>query len=151
MPNANQLAALRAIPSGTVPTLLGTVGTGAAIHAGVGSPSHPRPGFWPLILSLALIALGIGLLASGTRGRPIGWSDVVWPATLVGCFAVFVIAVQWLGLTLAVAALMLVLTRFYGRVEWKLSIIVSAAVTVVVYLLFVELLEVPLPQGPWGF
>jgi hypothetical protein len=58
--------------------------------------------------------------------------------------------VTWLGLVLSMFAFLLFLTLAVQRLSFPVGIGASIATTFFIYVVFVHLLEVPIPTGPLG-
>ncbi|GAB3559389.1 tripartite tricarboxylate transporter TctB family protein [Spelaeicoccus albus] len=56
-----------------------------------------------------------------------------------------------LGIAVAFGLAAVAMLCFIDRERWWLSIIVSAGVMILLYLLFADFLKIPIPIGPWGF
>jgi hypothetical protein len=143
-------------PAGTTTNLvvaLVVVALGAAalvgsMSLGAGSVSRPGSGTWPLILSVVLVLLGIGLVVTARRtadaerfAQP-SWLVLVGVATMV----VFVALIGVIGFEIPAALLAFVWLRFLGQESWRSSIITSLAVVIAFYLVFVAALSVPIPH-----
>jgi hypothetical protein len=117
---------------------------------GVGSPSVPGPGFWPVILSVVLaVSSGALLLTEAPEWPREAFTrhaaDVALALVAVG---VFIILLERAGTFVAGAFLMLVWTRRLGREGWTLSIVVSTATSATVSAVFIGALGIPLPALP---
>ncbi|SCF11915.1 Tripartite tricarboxylate transporter TctB family protein [Micromonospora viridifaciens] len=121
------------------------VGSG---RLGLGTLRSPEAGTWPLLVSGALVLLGLGLLATARRTTdaerfsPASWLVVAGLATMV----VFVAVIEVIGFEIPAALLAFVWLRFLGREGWRTSIVTSVGVVVAFYLLFVAALSVPIPH-----
>jgi hypothetical protein len=127
---------------------LGVAALLGSLALGVGSARTPGTGTWPLLVSIVLVALGLGLLALTGRTRDAerftGSSRLVLAAlaTMIG----FVAVVGVIGFEIPATLLMFVWLRFLGRESWRMSIITSLATVVAFYVVFVGLLAVPIPH-----
>jgi putative tricarboxylic transport membrane protein len=127
---------------------LGVAALLGSLALGVGSARTPDTGTWPLLVSIVLVALGLGLLALAGRTRDAerftGASGLVLAglATMVG----FVAVVAVIGFEIPSALLMFVWLRFLGGESWRTSVITSLATVVAFYVVFVGLLSVPIPH-----
>jgi hypothetical protein len=127
-----------------------------------GTEFAPGPGFAPVWLSAIglLVSLTIALIAfRATRGRPPSEEDsrpvdkpgaIRVAATLAGLGAMIVIT-PWLGLVPSILLFLLFLTLGVQRLPAVTALGASLATVVFVYVVFVRLLEVPIPVGPLGF
>ena len=127
-----------------------------------GTEFAPGPGFAPVWLSVIGIALAL-LIAfnafkatrqsapSAERAEPLdrtGLSRV--GATLIGLVAMMALA-SWLGLVPAILLFLLFLTLYVQRLSIFAGVAASVGTVVFVYVVFVRLLDVPIPKGPLGF
>ena len=119
-----------------------------SLSLGAGSSSRPGSGTWPLLISIVLVLLGIGLVATARSTadaerftRPSGLV-LVGIATMVA----FAALIPVIGFEIPAALLAFVWLRFLGRESWRSSIITSLAVVVAFYLIFVAALAVPIPH-----
>ena len=140
-PLANVVVALAVVALGGA-ALVGSWGLG------VGSPAAPEAGTWPFLVSVVLLVLGLALLPLARRTtdaeRFTGTSLLVLAglATLVA----FAALVGVIGFEIPAALLAFAWLRFLGRESWRLSVIMSLAVVVAFYLIFVVALSVPIPH-----
>jgi hypothetical protein len=127
---------------------LGAAALVGSLSLGAGSSGNPGSGTWPMLVSLALIVLGLVLLPAARTtsdaerfSRP-SWLVLVGIATMV----VFVALISVIGFEIPAALLAFVWLRFLGQESWRSSIITSLAVVVAFYLIFVAALAVPIPH-----
>ena len=115
---------------------------------GAGSAANPGTGTWPLLISVALIVLGVGLLftARGTsdaeRFTGASWLVLAGVVTMI----VFVALISVIGFEIPAALLAFVWLRFLGHESWRSSILTSLGVVAAFYLIFVAALSVPIPH-----
>ncbi|MGY1827219.1 MULTISPECIES: tripartite tricarboxylate transporter TctB family protein [unclassified Blastococcus] len=140
-PVANVVIALVVVCLG-IATVVGSFGQG------VGSASAPAGGTWPFLIGVVLTGLGLALLplarrtADAEKFTRASWLVVAGIATMVG----FVAAIGVIGFEIPATALVFVWLRFLGRESWRLSVVLSLAVVVAFYLIFVVALSVPIPH-----
>jgi len=118
----------------------------------------PGPGFFPLWIGIAMAGLSGALvvlqLADIKRGRPVhrtSWKGA--GPVLAGCLAL-IVAVALLkpaGFLASYVLLTIFLVRAVFRQSWTAALTVSLASAAGFWILFVKLLRVQLPVGPWGF
>ncbi len=131
-----------------VVVILGAAALVGSMSLGAGSAGNPGSGTWPMIISLALIVLGIALLpaarrtADAERFTQPSWLVLVGIATMV----VFVALISVIGFEIPAALLAFVWLRFLGHESWRSSIVTSLGVVVAFYLIFVAALSVPIPH-----
>ncbi|WP_346623386.1 tripartite tricarboxylate transporter TctB family protein [Blastococcus montanus] len=140
-PLANVVIALVVVAFG-IAAMAGSIGLG------IGSTSTPAGGTWPFLISVVLIALGLGLLplarrtADAERFTRASWLVVAGVATMVG----FVAVIGVIGFEIPAAVLVFVWLRFLGRESWRLSAGLTLGVVAAFYLVFVVALSVPIPH-----
>jgi hypothetical protein len=129
-----------------------------ATRYSIGSLTLPGPGSLPLVLGLILILLSIiliarGILSSRVTGRdssPLlltGWKKGVYTVVILLLGAFFF---ERLGYLLTFFHLIVFLMRGAGAQSWKRTVLVAICSALGVYLVFVRLLEQPLPLGLLG-
>ena len=127
---------------------LGLAALSGSLALGVGTARTPGSGTWPLLISIALVALGVGLLATARRTSDAErfsrstWLVLAGLATMVA----FVAVIETIGFEIPAALLTFVWLRFLGGETWRSSIVTTLAVVVAFYLLFVAVLSVPIPH-----
>jgi putative tricarboxylic transport membrane protein len=126
---------------------LGGSALAGAVSMSLGEAAAPRPGTWPMVISVALIVLGLAL-ALRTRNTDAERFTRSALAVLaaVASMIVYVAVIGAIGFEIPTAALTFVWMKFFGRERWLLSTIVSAAVTVALYALFIGALSVTIPH-----
>lgn len=119
----------------------------------LGILQRPGPGFMPVLLASLLGAIAILIVAFGGRSprlRSLQWSEASRAAVVLAACAFAVLALEWLGYRITIAAF---LAFLLGVVERnKLAVVVSLAIgfPLVSYWIFTRL-GVVLPTGPLGF
>jgi hypothetical protein len=127
---------------------LGAVALLGSLSLGAGTARQPGSGTWPMLISLAVIVLGLALLPAARRTSDAerfagpSWLVLVGLATMV----VFVALIPVIGFEIPAALLAFVWLRFLGHESWRSSIITSLGVVVAFYLIFVAALSVPIPH-----
>lgn len=140
-PLSNVLVAVAVVALG-VAALVGSA------RLGLGTVRSPDSGTWPLLVSAALVVLGLGLLAAARRTTDAerfsraSWLVLGGLATMV----VFVAVIGTIGFEIPAALLAFVWLRFLGREGWRTSVLASLGVVVAFYLVFVAALSVPIPH-----
>ena len=135
----------------TAPLLLLAVGVVAVIGSrglGLGELTAPGPGLWPFIVSLLLTgtAAALVLLDPAEDYEPWTRGTVRIIAGLVS-LGVFILLFQTLGFVVAAFLMLLLWLRVFGGESWRWSVGLAAGGAAVLYLLFVEALGVPFPDG----
>ena len=116
----------------------------------LGSASRMGPGYFPRILGILLLALGVLLSVCGIRygGEPMAvWR---WRPLCIILLSVWVwgLAAQWLGLVVASLALVFLSSVASEEFGWREALVSSAIQAVAVVAVFVLGLGVPLPVWP---
>jgi putative tricarboxylic transport membrane protein len=122
------------------------------------TPDGPGPGFFPLWIGLATIALSvlyIGLLAYDVvREQPVHRTNWTGTGRVLAGWAAFMIAAALLkpaGFIVSFALLVVFLVRVIFARPFVAAFAVGLGSAFGFWVLFVKLLNVRLPTGPWGF
>jgi len=116
----------------------------------VGSASEMGEGFFPVIMSVALLGLGVTMAASGIWRGAVRVERIAWRAPLLVTLAVlaFAMTIEALGVVIAVA-LCVAMASFAGSVPRVGGVLALAAILAVVVLaVFVWGLGLPLHALP---
>jgi hypothetical protein len=119
-----------------------------SLALGMGSPGQPGPGTWPLLMGVALLVLSVVLafLARRTtdaeRFTRASWQVLAGLVTMI----LFVSAIGVIGFEIPAALLTFVWLRYLGGESWRLSIVISIAVVIAFYAIFVGALSVRIPH-----
>jgi hypothetical protein len=112
----------------------------------------PQSGFMPLWYGIILVALAAAILANlflrrdpGQKEEPIGK-----PLVVLAALAASIVGLDLIGFAPSIFLLLLVLFAAVERLPIVRSLIVAAAATAVLFLIFRTWLRVPLPVGPLG-
>ena len=160
-----RLRRLLADSAGLVAILLFVMVAGwQAASYGLWERLEPAPGLFPFLVCVlaglcALVALA-GLVVDHLAGidppagedeeaeGPFLWRKV---AIYVVALVAWPIAFAWIGWLLSTALGLMLIMRFAENMSWRESLIVTAGALLGSWLLFVRLLDVPLPRGvlPW--
>ncbi|MGE4450283.1 tripartite tricarboxylate transporter TctB family protein [Castellaniella sp.] len=134
-------------------------GSGAAFALGalaypLGRAARMGAGYFPLLLGLCLIGLGLSLAVSACRGgaarrriaRP-GWRPLF---LVLGSVCLFAASLQLLGIYLSVFFLAFVGSMADPDFDWRVAAAVGAGMTGFVWLVFVRGLGLVFPVGLLG-
>ena len=124
----------------------------------IGTLTQPGPGFYPLGLGILLIFLSLVLLGQGIRSSqgtkkvlPFsisgGWKRVAY-AVLILLLLTFLF--ETIGYLITFFLLIMLLMAGAGSQSWKRILLVAFFSALGVYLVFVLLLQQPLPRGFLG-
>jgi len=133
----------------------------AATQYSIGKLDSPGPGLMPRLLGVAFVLLSASLLLTNWLGRKPGPSPpashreqgfkLKTPLQVTGMLILYVAALQFLGFALSTFLAILFTSRFMGLEGWGKPAILSLGTVALAHLLFVWLLDVPLPSGTvWG-
>jgi len=116
---------------------------------GVGIPKSPGAGFWPLLIVLAMVGLGLSLILRPTpnalrEAGPSRWGKFV---VSLGTLAFYVVALEPLGYLLTTAILLFVQFRWVEGRSLKTSAAIAVLAALLSLILFRVLLKVTLPEG----
>lgn len=121
----------------------------------------PGPGFMPMISAGIVGLCGLGILIRSVlklkeeteEGEKILATLTEWQcfiAVIAVCSATVLVA-DYIGLITAITLAIILLIRFLGPEPWKTAVIVGLGTGIVIYLIFIVLLSVHVPTGPFGF
>jgi Tripartite tricarboxylate transporter TctB family len=119
---------------------------------GLGTPRKMGPAFFPGILSIILIVIGIiSLTRSFLRpGTPVGRIAFKGLLLVAGATLFFGIIVRGAGLVIALPVLVIVSAYGSDKFSWRTSIVMAIALTAFCILIFLKGLGIPLPiLGSW--
>jgi putative tricarboxylic transport membrane protein len=121
----------------------------------------PGAGFFPLLLGVLFLGLSLTLFLNcmlahyrglETNGaEPPSFSDVGRVGIYLGFLLLFYILFDPLGYLLTIFLFMAFVLKFLTKRSLKYSISISALTALFVFLVFVNLLGVPLPEGIFGY
>lgn len=141
-PVANLAASIVALAIGVGGILL-------SVGLGLGDPAHPKPGTWPLIVSLVITVLSLVQLVMGRHGGRDGekfshlsWFAAVGLVSLVG----LVVAMPVVGFEIPSVLLSFVWMKFLGGESWRGSILYSVLIVAAFYAIFILGLGTSIPH-----
>lgn len=124
----------------------------------IGAVTQPGPGFFPLVLSAALVLVALALLVNAFRSGG-GAREATMPPeradpwkllASVGTFAVYIALFERLGFVVATAGFLSFLFGALARYRWPIAVGAGVALTIAAYLVFNTWLQVRLPPGVLG-
>ena len=125
------------------------------------------PGFFPTICGIAIIVCGVLLFLETLSQSKKAATDETIKAEqetkilnprelknllfflILGVFVL--VACEYLGMLISLFICVVVYLIFQGKEKWWKALLISAGMTVFLYLIFVVFLKVPVPKGPLGF
>ena len=137
--------------AGAVFVLIGLAGLYFGRELAFGTAARMGPGYFPILLSVLILAIGIivairGLTTEGPSIEPVQLRPI---AMIIAAILIFGVLIDVVGLVLT--ALLLTVFAAYARREVKLTetILLGAGLAVFTVAVFVYLLGQPLPAW-WG-
>ena len=131
----------------------------AATQYSIGKLDSPGPGLMPRLLGIAFVLLSASLLVTNWLGRRSGPAPspahreqgLKTPLQVTVILVFYVAALQPLGFALSTFLAIFLAARCMGLEGWGKPVILSLGTVALAHLLFVWLLDVPLPAGAvWG-
>jgi hypothetical protein len=126
-----------------------------------GTQFAPGPGFAPVWLSAIGVVLSLLVAMHAFSARrsgdgaaedaPLDRRGLVQVAATLAGLVVMVAITDWLGLVSAMLLFLLFLTLVIQRMSLVTAVASSVGTVLFVYIVFVRLLDVPIPSGPLGF
>ena len=120
----------------------------------LGTLQEPGPGFLPLLLVIALGAIGLLIALWGFRSAPLAslkWTEATRAALILVACGISALMLERIGYRLTVIALLIF---FLGVLERKRPVmvgLVALGFSLASFYVVADLLHVPLPRSPWGF
>lgn len=118
----------------------------------LGTGARMGPGYFPVLLGLVLVGLGItvGLRALHPNAPTVrterwDWRSLLW---MTGSVALFGLTLPWLGLVVSVALLVLVSSRASHEFTWRGALGAALSLAILNYLVFVRGLGLPFQAWP---
>ena len=118
----------------------------------------PGPGLWPIVISVAILICAALLMLRSLKMESEDDTEIaLWtPGTkrvyiTMIILVIYAIILEPLGFLLATTAMQFVFIQWFAKKKWYITLIISAVVSVVVYLAFNYLLNVPLDFGLLAF
>ena len=115
----------------------------------------PRAGFYPFIMSLAVVVGSVIILVQAFRrqgvsrsGQPFISPEAIKPVLkCVVPAALMVLLTEYIGLYVAAGLYMAVYMRWIGRHRWRTVLILSIAIPLASYVVFDKFFLIPMPEG----
>lgn len=145
--------ALRDVLAGGIFVALGAAFAIGSLAYNIGSPGRMGPGFFPLLLGLVLVGLGILIVVKGFvagEGEPIGvvgWRAVV---LMTAALLFFGLTVRGLGVVAALFGASLLTALARSQTSIREALVIAAGLTALSVLIFIVALQLRLPLiGNW--
>jgi putative tricarboxylic transport membrane protein len=120
---------------------------------------QPGPASYPNLLAALIVLVGLGLAVQGTRRgerffrldtSQLSGSGILTIFLVLAAIVLYIFVSDALGFLITSFALLVFLMRWL-RVSFLWTILMAAATTLAIFLLFGKILRVPLPWGLWGW
>jgi putative tricarboxylic transport membrane protein len=137
-----------ALLSAVVPLLLGIGFVILGLRLPLGTVSTPGPGLWPVICGAAVVLSSTALLFIARRiEHPERITRNIWTVGVgLASLAGFVVLMPLIGFEIPLLLLFVVWLKVLGSESWRTSVVIAVVATVVVYLLFIQLLGLNIPH-----
>lgn len=115
-------------------------------------PNSPDPSFFPWVLTVLLLILSCALLIQGFKASsekvlPDKIGSMVRPVTCLVFFALYLVALPWLGFLIASIPFFAGMVMIFGERRKTWWIPFSIGVPLFLFLLFQYLFQIPLPRA----
>jgi putative tricarboxylic transport membrane protein len=132
---------------------LGVTAMIGSLQVGIGwGLEGPKSGFFPFwIGAIVVLASAVNVVRALAipRARLFAeWGQLAQVRKVVIPMAIYVAAVPWLGIYVASALLIAGFMRWLGHYGWLLTVTLSVALPILIYVTFENWFLVPLPKGP---
>jgi hypothetical protein len=120
----------------------------------MGTLHHPGPAYFPVALSITLIAFGALLALSagaGAKLKELGWGEARHAILILLGAGVAAYFLERVGYVISMTALLLYLLIVVARRHWAASALFALSLAGGTFALFDLGLRVLLPRSPWGF
>ena len=128
--------------------VIGGAGLVGSLKLGLGQLTQPGPGLWPFVVSVVITILSVVLALTGRRGTDTEKFSRASVMTAIAVLTLVLLAflLPLIGFEIPSLLLTFVWLRFLGKESWRSSIAISVGTVAAFYLLFVVLLQIPLPR-----
>ena len=119
----------------------------------LGSMDEPKAGFMPLLVGVMGLGTGLILFLSSLRDTEDKTAEPIpidGKQRFIGCLLssiIFIPVFEFAGASMGIFLLVLALTKVLGAKGWLQPIILAVMSSVIAYVLFFTILDVPLPRG----
>ncbi|TCC31304.1 tripartite tricarboxylate transporter TctB family protein [Kribbella sindirgiensis] len=127
---------------------VGVAGLIGSVTLGLGRLTQPGPGLWPFVVCVVVTVLSIALALVGRHGTDTEKFSraSVQTAVAVLTLLIFAAVLPLIGFEIPSLLLTFVWLRFLGKESWVSSVAISVGTVAAFYVLFVLLLQIPLPR-----
>ncbi|WP_353147324.1 tripartite tricarboxylate transporter TctB family protein [Pollutimonas bauzanensis] len=114
----------------------------------------PESGYFPFHIGLILCIAGLAVLLKSLFGKQrnhtvfVSWARFRLVLMVLLPTALYVLAIQFLGIYLASVFFIAAFMRVLGKINWLKTILISVGVNLLLFWMFEIQFMVPLPKGP---
>jgi putative tricarboxylic transport membrane protein len=126
---------------------------GMAVRLPFGELARPGASLFPIVVGVILALASLSTLWEGWRTPsaeqvefPAG-RDLLRLLVLVGALFAYIVALPWLGQIVASSLFLILLMRALSDVGWPRATAYALIISGALYVVFVRLLDVPMPRG----
>ncbi|MER6561775.1 tripartite tricarboxylate transporter TctB family protein [Streptomyces sp. NPDC001027] len=131
---------------GIVPALIGLAAAIESVRLGVWVDSRPGPGLWPLLAATLTVVAGVvTALTDQSAFEGLQSGELKRVLLALGLLSLFAAFFEQIGIFSSSVVLVTAWLRCVAGSTWKTSVLTGVASAVSCYVLFVELLALPLP------
>jgi putative tricarboxylic transport membrane protein len=136
------------VAAALVALAIGVFGVVVSSGLGLGQLTQPGPGLWPFTISVIIVVLSAVLVFVGRNATDSERFSKASLLTVLALVTLVLLAVllPLMGFEIPSLLLVFVWLRWLGKESWRSSVVISVAAVAAVYLLFVVLLQIPLPR-----
>ncbi len=146
-----RIADPKGFASGLMFVAIGAVAGAIAMNYRLGTTAAMGPGYFPLLISGLLAVLGLGVMLQSlghAQGPAIPRTHFRSLLTVLLSFVLFGLALNYLGLLLTVAAMVVLAGVGEKGFKWRTVLLTAAALAVLSLVLFAYILGLPLKIWP---
>lgn len=138
-----------------VPLLVGAAALVGSFLLGIGTLTEPGAGLWPagagglMIIGSVILLAGLRTIEDGERFSGAGLRNIGLGLVFISVFVLLFDGIgAWpgVGFQWATVVMLAAWLKLIGRESWLMTASVSVGVTVVLHLLFIEVLKAPIPH-----
>lgn len=130
-----------------VPLLLGGLAMVGSYQLSLGELDNPGPGLWPFIVAAVVTITSLILVITEDPSEHESWTHRT--AGIVGglvSLGIFIVLFESIGFLIPAFFMLVLWLRVFGEEPWRWVVPPSIGGTIVMYVLFAELLGVPFPE-----
>ena len=115
----------------------------------------PESGYFPYHIGLILCIAGVAVLLKSLFGKQrnrtvfVSWARFRLVLMVLVPTALYVLAIQFVGIYLASVIFIAAFMRVLGKISWFKTVLISVGVNLLLFWMFEIQFMVPLPKGPF--